>query len=53
MFIRFLKHGVIAAFISYSISGLTETTILKQVMIYVFIVLLMLVNYMNIENKNI
>ena len=53
MFIRFLKHGVIAAFISYSISGLTETTILKQVMIYVFIVLLMLVNYMNVENKKI
>ena len=50
---RFLKHGVAAAFISYYISGLTETTILKQVTIYVYIILLMLVNYMSVKRKSI
>ncbi len=50
-FVYFLKHAVIASLISYYISGLTETTLLKQVTIYVFIILLLFINYINVYLK--
>ena len=52
-FFYFIKYSVSASLISYFISGISETTHLKQVMVYVFIILLFLLNYVSIRRENI
>ena len=50
-FLKWIKYSIISSFICYYMSSITETTFMKQVMVYTFSILLLLMNFLSTETK--